>query len=50
VPHLRQEIKDIFFHDESIKVAIKNCYLSMPNPIEEVIKEKQGIVDIEYSV
>lgn len=42
VEDLKEIIDEIFFEDETIEMAIKNCYLSLPDRIQEVIERKGG--------
>jgi transposase len=39
---LRSLIENIFFHDETLIQACKNCYLSMPERIQKVIARNGG--------
>jgi hypothetical protein len=40
-------IEDIFWRDETVKEAIKNCYDFLPYRIENVLNRKRGTADIE---
>ena len=44
--NLMDIIEDIFWHDETIKRAIINCYDSLPNRVAEVIQK--GGVSCDY--